>query len=206
MITASKDRVEGIQFYQPTDRIKFNVESEFYKRFQAEIKDQQGFDLILRGIWSINLQNGIGVDPETPALALTTKGIKEGGVGVFGGQGFFRVEVGIKNTREIPDVEEILLDLRYSRCRSKLHLSGSLPNLGTSQVGGPVSGLIAIAEIGEDKANTKGSVAKSVARIPGAIEQWKTEDGNVIYFMARADAATISKLYVDFTVVKRAAA
>ena len=204
MVTGSKEQAVGIQFFQPTDMVKCNFASDFYKRFQAKTIEKEGFDLKPTWTWSINFQNGVGVDSQAPALAITTRGIEEGTIGEFGRQGYFRMEVIVINRQDIPDVEKVLLDLRYLRERSKLHLFGSLPNLDTFQTEF-VSGLIAIAEIGQDKANTKGSVTKSLVRIPGAIEQWEAgdRDGRV-YFMALPEADKIAELYFDFTVIKKA--
>lgn len=132
-----------------------------------------GFNLYLKGTWSANIENAVGYDTSAEALALTSKGVKEGSLGEFAQEGLYILEVGVRNLEPIPDVNKVLLELKFGRGTAKISVYGSLPNLGMSQEE-PIEGLISIGTMGESKGEAKGGfrVKPYIPRIPGVIGKW----------------------------------
>lgn len=214
MSTKTKERYfAGIQFIPKSKehgRLDHNV-TPFRKRFQfredqdkplaslERVRVKGRFNLYLTGIWSVNMEKEeVGYDPKAEALALTSKGAKEGSLGEFAQEGLYIVAVGIRNLEPVLDVEKVLVELSYGRGQAKVHVSGSLPNLGMSQEE-PIQGLISIAEMGDKKGETTGrslAAPKYTSRIPGEIQKWvKDPNGsNSVYLMAPEDLSVLTKI------------
>lgn len=89
----------NLQFFP--DGAKINVQSsgESFSQFKSSDINKGGFRVYLLGHWSSNMIEGIGIDAQSPAVALTSDGVAVATVGHFaaGENGLYRLSVRGKN-------------------------------------------------------------------------------------------------------------
>lgn len=186
----------NIQFVSDHSKLSHS-KAAYYARFEyrenldypvpslEKVRNSGGFDLKPIGVWSINFEKGIGIDPKAPAIAITADGIQEGSIGEFAASGLFRLEMNVVNKQPIPNVDGILVELKWSRRRSAPNFTGSLPNLEAPPTPS-AEGLISEEEVAGIKKETAiYAGAPHIPRIPGVIQQWIQSRGSdaPIYLM-----------------------
>lgn len=175
---------------------------EYHLPSLERVRVESGFTLYLTGTWSDNIAKGVGYDPASEAIALTSGGARQGCLEEFAKEHYI-LEARIINLQPIPDVDKITVELSFGRRQAAVHAVGSLPNLGMSQEE-PAQGLISVGTLVETKAEARGaSVIKPyIPRIPGAVNKWEYPKGsNSFFLMGPADPSVLSRIRAGFRII-----
>jgi len=112
-----------------------------FKQFRSSDINKGGSLLYLLAHWSSNMADGIGIDPQSPAFALTSDGLIQGTIGSLAGQEddkkkFYRLEMRIRSGISTNDLRVVSVGLRvdgWGKTFSFIH------HPDKNQVPGPVA-------------------------------------------------------------------